>query len=660
MRRFLIALLLGWGSLAALFSSPGCNGSAGGAANGPAPITTWTIIGYFMGRNENSQAANSLASQIETTKMTSSAEFEVAFSNIDFANAPFTTTRDIQVVNGTASNLADLGAASMINPNEMARYISAGITSARAQFHALVISGHNGGPGFALGADQVASVTTLDLAAFDNALTQAQQQSGLAQFDIVVLEMPESATLEAMAVLAKHAHYMVAVESGMPSSGVGYASISAALQANPAISATQLATTVAQSLQTACATNAPLEQGELAVVCIDLTQSAGVLTALNSLGLALAADVAAAPTAANTGAIAAIGSARRDAIESEIAFNTRVVDAKSFAAQLTAAAASIGGISTSSTGAAGTLVAAISTATVFASVGSDVLGAGGLGVFFPSNANGMPANFAQTAEALNASAPAWISFLQSYQAKLATGSQQPVVTFNGLAPTIVGGTSFTVTGVVTPVNTIQDVTLYISQPVPTAGGGTANVVVFAAPLAPPDVNGNVAYSGLAQFVSCDDAAALVSAIFVPFARQVRTQSPVYVFPADMQYTLNGTPSFAGGFVKVDAVAGITSGGLGAYAWTGQNSGTNNQSINDQCTTGGVVYTVFPRIVTISATGQLTASSQSGLGYGLGGAGIASLKINAATLPNPGQGTVWLVATGFDGEVGVVAQNVTLQ
>src|SRR5581483_7922965 len=125
----------------------------------------------------------------------------------------------------------------------------------------------------------------------------------------------------------------------------------------------------------------------------------------------LTADVTSAANILSTGALAAVGSARRDAIEMDIPFKTNVVDVVSFVNQLAAVTSSgvTGGISNATIIAGSALNSAITGAyATAAAIGSHYTGAGGLGIYFPRNAGVFASTYAATSAALTSSTPGWL------------------------------------------------------------------------------------------------------------------------------------------------------------------------------------------------------------------------------------------------------------
>src|SRR5581483_9560283 len=197
MRRLILATLTAAGALAALVSSPGCNGggggSKGGGGNGPA---TWGVMAYVLGRQENSQGALNALTQLQNSNAKANIIIETAFSTIDVSAPPFTTTREITAAGGTGTTRSDRGAIPMTDSTECGRYLTDAFHYTNAQRHLLIVHGHHGGPAFGVGADTLATVSSFDLAGLDAAITTARTASNNAKLDIIVLDMPESATFE--------------------------------------------------------------------------------------------------------------------------------------------------------------------------------------------------------------------------------------------------------------------------------------------------------------------------------------------------------------------------------------------------------------------------------------------------------------------------------
>lgn len=196
-----------------------------------------------------------------------------------------------------------------------------------------------------------------------------------------------------------------------------------------------------------------------------------------------------------------------------------------------------------------------------------------------------------------------------------------------------------------PGTAIEDVTLVVSQVL-----GTANVVVFRVPLGPPDAGGNVSWTGPASFVSLSDAAMSTSAIFVPLGRQT-SGSEVYAIDADVLYPGTG---YRTGVLRVSSLpAGVTT-----TAWASLDFGLGNLAVGDLLSIMPLAR-IFPRVVSISPDGSINSVPETTFGYSLGSS-VTSLKVNAATKPNSGPATVWLVAETFAGSRGVASASVNIQ
>jgi hypothetical protein len=640
----------------------GCNSSSSGSGSNntgppPPPAVTWGVLSYSIGRNESDDVALAAITQLDAANLPNvGINYEAAFSGINTSNAPFATTRENTVIKGVVNTFVDLGQQTMIDPTQLESYIVNGVRLSGASHYALFIQAHGGGPVQTLGADIAPNTSgaTIDLATLDTALAGARTTLGLAAFDIIALDVPESATVEAMAVLSKHASFMVAFEGAVPTCGFGYSSIVAAINATPSITAASLANTIAASVAPIISAKAPAQGSDFVCSAIDLSQTANLTSAINTLATSLSADLAAAT---NGTTVAAIGSARLGATEFEISLGTQVVDAWDFSAHLAlAGVATAGALSNASLNAAASVANIASGAVKQITVGQNYVNPpfapAGIGLYFPANSKVLAANYATAAPAFAGAGAAWPTFLANYQTKLAAGAVTPAVLIT--APAIVTrGQLWTVTGSVSPLAATTEVTLYVTTTV-----GTAQEVVFSAPLGPPDVNGNIAYTNTATFATLGDGSTQAPT-FVPQGRTVRGNQPTFEVDADLQYT-NGTASnFRGGILKAQAVAGVGSGGF-AFVSFEPLSLTGNIGHNDTLDSTGITYKVFPRVIVLAANGTTTSNTQGTQGYAPTSTGALSLLLDTTALPNPGSLTVWLVAQSFNGDLGVASQVVTFQ
>jgi hypothetical protein len=645
----ILAGLLALGTGVAITATPGCNGSSDpNGRTGPVGTqTTWALLMYAMGRNESSNAADDATKQVGAASVAANVNFEAAFSPINLLTLQFQTTRRILVNQGKQTIIEDKGQTPMAEGGELASYLGTGARIAATQRTCLVVHGHHGGPVKLIGAD-TAGVASLDLAALDTALTNGRAAAGLTKIDVIVLDVPHSATIEAMSVLAKHASFMVAHVGAAASTGFDYTGVLSTFGSNPSIDARALAIQIAQSISSKIPA-ANRQAFEAGAVAIDLSRTTAVQTELGKLGSALSADLAVPPV---TNAIAAIGSARHQAVESDIELRTQVVDLGDFAARV--ASGNFAGISTTTVAACNTLRTAVSNALATSSVSSTTgLYSGGLrlGVYFPPNAGSLAANYSVVAASLALAAPTWSTFLTNYHTALA-GRPTPTVTINSSPANLTAGQSFTVTANVSPALEIKDVTLVLTIPV--NGSNTALVRV---PLGPPLSSGAIAFTGSASSIGVVTSGGSLPAVLT---RVANGRTVFAAFEADVRYTVSGVNVLVPGVVKVGAIAGTqTANTFVPLSWTPISPNNSAIARNDRLTQSGVTYTILPRVVTVSATGVVTATTSGGTGVLVPGNIESLLLDNAggiASTPNQ-TGTLWVIAEHLNGSIGVSTANV---
>lgn len=558
--------------------------------------------------------------------------YETAYSGIEVTSPPFPTTNRYVREGGTTRLLANHGTAALNDGNELFDFLTMATTTLPAARYALVIHGHYGGPPHALGVDTNPPGLELTLTTLDQTLLRARSSMNQQKFELIVLDVPEGATIEVAAVLAKHANFLLAFEGSAPSPGFDVAGLLQTMTTMPSSDGRAVVSAALLNLPAYLVAASPTEVPESVAVAIDLSRVAPVLSSMDALAKALSPKLTSMPVCTR------IGAARRDARRFDVALKTGIMDLTAFATNLSSAAATIG---SDAAAAAAALESAAASSVLAKYSGSAMTGASGIGVYFPQNAAQFDNAYLSEAASIPSS---WTLFLASYeQATTGTGAT-PTVTI-GVTPAIVGGQAFSVVGTVSPATAIEDVTLVVSQPL-----GTENAIVFRVPLGPPDAGGNVSWTGSASFVSLSDAAMSASAIFVPLGRQT-SGTEVYEIEADVLYSGS---AFRYGVLRVSsAPTGVTT-----TAWTSVDSGSSSLAVGDLLS-AMPLGRIFPRVVSISADGSITSVSETTLGYSLGSS-VTSLKVNAATKPNTGPTTVWLVAETFAGSRGVASASVTIQ
>jgi len=619
---------------AATASLGGGGGGHGGGGATTATTTPWAVAAYVMARNDRDAAATPIVATLDASPVP--VVYETAFSGFELPAPPFLTTNRYLVQGGKATLLVNRGNVALDDGNELLDFLTNAVSVAPASRYALIIHGHYGGPPHRLGDDTTPPGFQLSLSTLDETLALARGAIGQRKLDLVVLDIPEGATAEVAAVLAKHALFLVAFEGPAPSTGFDLSSLLQTIAASPSSDGGAVATALVNGFPAFVAGASPGEADEAVAAAFDLSRMDQVLTSLDALSLSLSVALR------STGAPAPIGAARRDARAFDVALGTELVDVGALATNLTSATATIG---TNVATAAAALQAAGASATLARSVGGAMTGATGLGIYFPRGAAHFDSTYLTESLALPGS---WPTFIQQYLS--AVGSlPPPTVTIQVSSPTLTGGQPATITGIVSSPGSIEDVTLYVTQPVPTASG-TEDVAVFGLPLGPPDAGGNVSWTGPFSFVSISDAANLTSAIYVPLRRQT-SGSELYAIDADVEYP---NDLFASGDLTTRSV----SSGLTVTAWT--PTGTDSALAVSDLLTASVPTFVFPRILTIQTDGRVGSTSQVGLGYRIAGGGVVSLALDTTTAPNPGSAKIWLVAEVFGGALGVATVTVTIQ
>jgi hypothetical protein len=651
--------LLALGATVATLSAGGCNGAKGGpnapAPTPPPPPPPWTVYAYLMGRNAQAFHANAVMTALTTgASSPPPVVVEAAFSTVNLANPPFTTTRRILSVNGIPSTLLDEGVVNMVDPNELAAFATAAHTAVPAAKYCLILEGPGSFPFDGIGADVAAVASTaLDLAALDTGLASATTLSGIARFDVIILDAPMTATAEMIAVLSKYALFVVANEAAgtAVSNGFDYGALITTLSSGGNPSAQALAQKVATSLGT-------VNSNQLVDMSMNATFTPTVTAALDAFASALTADISTTSVAGVTNAVAAIGSCRATSIEIEVHSGRNIVDLAAFAQAI----ANVNtGVSTTTVTAANNVVGAVTTNVQTGTVKAAYTGAGGLGIYFPHSRKTFNTNYTTTAAALNAAAPHWANFLNQYYTALGTGAVLPLVSSLTAPATIAQGGSYTVTATITPSTFIHDVTLLVTQK-----QGGQNVVLLEVPLGPPDAKtGAVSFNGNMVFPAASQGTD-GPYLFVT-ARDTLGSSPrLLAVDADMEYTTAASGSPSPTFVGYEKVNQPPTGNLSIGVWNpfDQNSVFGRNDVENTNSNPGVTLTLIPRQVVVDSFGNISALSQVGatnppaLRSTSGTLAMVQNQILAQTPPIPV--TIWLVAESLNGDLGVGTVNVSLQ
>ncbi|MEI4273264.1 clostripain-related cysteine peptidase [Klenkia sp. LSe6-5] len=305
----------------------------------------------------------------------------------------WTGARTFSVQPGSLELREDLGDVDTADPQVLADFIAAGIAASPAQHYALVVSDHGAGwPG--VGADESAGQTTMDLAGLRTGIGDGLAAAGVDQLDLLGFDACLMATYETAATLAPLAQRMVASEELEPGHGWDYASFG--VLTDPGTDADTLGRAVVDGFHAQATEQGTVDQTTLSL--LDLTQMTALDDAVADLAGALegrAADLGAAVARARATTLA-FGT------DPDPANATGQVDLGQLAGEISVEALDVADEADAVSRALGDVV-------TYQSDGQAYVGATGMSVYFPAQAEFLDAGYAD----VEVAAP-WSAFLDAF------------------------------------------------------------------------------------------------------------------------------------------------------------------------------------------------------------------------------------------------------
>ncbi len=304
----------------------------------------------------------------------------------------WTGAKLLDIGNGSATELDDLGDVNTGDPEVLADFITRGITEYPADNYALVISDHGASwPG--VGGDESSDDDSLSLAEIDDALKTGLDAAGVDKLDLLGFDACLMATQEVASTLAPRANLLLASQELEPGHGWDYTALSVA---NKPVDGE----TLGSALLAGFAAQATDEgnEAEITLSLVDLTQMTAVDTALAAFSGALTDRGAAIAPVVGTSLASTLSFGRSpDPFE-----DTHMTD-------LGILAAEIGVESLDVSDAADALVRAINDAVLDKVDGVSTRGASGLSIYFPPQQEYFSTDYLELD-----SAGGWSAFLASY------------------------------------------------------------------------------------------------------------------------------------------------------------------------------------------------------------------------------------------------------
>ncbi|SDO86446.1 hypothetical protein SAMN05660199_02705 [Klenkia soli] len=395
------AAALSLGLLAAGCSS----GDVDETATEEASDGSWTVLLYSMADTNLEEAmlgdVAELAGvgsrenlQIEALVDRAADDQDSGYTGADVLDAgSWTGARTFSVQPDSLGLREDLGDVDTADPQVLADFISSSVAASPSDHYALIISDHGAGwPG--VGSDESAGQTTMDLAGLQAGIGDGLAAAGLDELDLVGFDACLMATYETAATMAPLADRMVASEELEPGHGWDYGLIG--VLTDPATDVDTLGRSIVDGFHAQATEQDTVDQTTLAL--LDLTQLPALDEAMGSLAGALAD---------RAGDLApAVGRARATTLafgtDPDPADSTGQVDLGQLAGEISVSALDVADEADAVSRALGDVV-------TYQVDGQAYLGATGMSVYFPEEAEYYDSAYAQVE-----AAQSWSAFLDAY------------------------------------------------------------------------------------------------------------------------------------------------------------------------------------------------------------------------------------------------------
>lgn len=302
--------------------------------------------------------------------------------------------RVLDIGEGTAELVKDLGDVNSADPATLATFIAEGIEDHPAERYSLIISDHGASwPG--IGPDEGSENDVLDLAQIVEGISAGLEQAGVDKLDLLGFDACLMGSYEVASAVAPLADRLVASQELEPGHGWDYGSLQTLVD-DPAATADDFGASIVDGFADQAeeeGTNA-----EITLALIDLTKMAAVDEALASFGAALAERAATVAPVVGRANAATLGFARSP---------DETEDSHMKDLGLLASAIGVDALDVSDE--ADTLVRAINDAVLDSVDGAATNGATGLSIYFPPSPE-----LADDAYSGISSADSWRAFLTSF------------------------------------------------------------------------------------------------------------------------------------------------------------------------------------------------------------------------------------------------------
>ena len=395
-----------WVLLAVLGVVAGCSGGGstepdGATRQGGTEGGTWTVLAYSIA---DTDLEPFLLADVDEMAEVGSGEGLDIVALVDRAAdyssdgvvglGDWTGGRLLEINQGGAEVLEELGDVNTGDPEVLAGFLAAGIEAYPADHYALVISDHGASwPG--VGGDESAEHDGLTLDELSHGIGAGLEAAGVEKLDLLGFDACLMATYEVATTLAPHADRLLASQELEPGHGWDYTALQLALD-RPGVGVDELGAALIDGFE-AQATDEGTAS-EITLSLIDLTRMAAVDEALATFAGELADRGAAVAPAVGRTLATNLGFGRSpDPYE-----DTQMTDLGILAGEIGVAALDV-------SDAADALVRAINDAVVDKVDGRSTAGATGLSIYFPPRADYFSAEYRQLT-----SAGAWMAFLDAY------------------------------------------------------------------------------------------------------------------------------------------------------------------------------------------------------------------------------------------------------
>ena len=365
----------------------------------------WTVILYSMADTDLEAAllgdVGELAGvgsqgdlEIEALVDRAADDEEPSYSGADLLDAgTWSGARTFSVQPDSLELREDLGDVDTADPQVLADFIAASVEASPSEHYALVLSDHGAGwPG--VGADESAGQSTMDLAGLQTGIADGLAAAGLEKLDVVGFDACLMATYETAATMAPLADRMIASEELEPGHGWDYTAFG--VLTDPATDVDTLGRAVVDGFHAQATAEDTVDQTTLSMM--DLTRLPALDEAMTSLAGALtdrAADLA-----------PAVGRARSTTLafgtDPDPANATGQIDLGQLAGEISVSALDVADEADAVSRALGDVV-------TYQVDGAAYLGATGMSVYFPEEAEHYRPAYADVV-----AAESWSAFLDAY------------------------------------------------------------------------------------------------------------------------------------------------------------------------------------------------------------------------------------------------------